>query len=151
MRRAILILGMVAVLAVFGIAAPSVKVLIIDQTQGLMESMQVGVLARVLRTSTDFEVQIVGTTQVPEGPLPQGPFQLAIIVPAQAKWVWVCTPGFPQDLTPQLQMVLGILDKAVEQVFRGERRALDPADDLYALGWSAYFLKIGVLGGMSGR
>jgi len=150
MRRSILILGVVAVLAVFGVAAPSVKVLIIDQTQGFMESMQVGVLARILRTSGDLEVEITGTTEIPDGPLPQGPFQLAIIVPAQAKWVWVCTPGFPQNLTPQLQMVLGILDKAVEQVFRGERRALDPADDLYALGWSSYFLKIGVLGEVSG-
>jgi len=146
MRRSILILGMVAVLAVFGIAAPSVKVLIIDQTQNLMESMQVGILARILRTSGDLEVEITGTTEIPEGPLPQGPFRLAIIVPAQAKWVWVCTPAFPEDLSPEVQMVLGILDKAVEQVFRGERRALDPADDLYVLGWSAYFLKIGVLG-----
>jgi len=149
MRRFILTLGMVAVLAVFGVAAPSVKVLIIDQTQNLMESMQVGILARILRTSGDLEVEITGTTEIPEGPLPQGPFRLAIIVPAQAKWVWVCTPAFPEDLSPEVQMVLGILDKAVEQVFRGERRALDPADDLYVLGWSVYFLKIGVLGQVS--
>lgn len=150
MRRFMLTLGMVAVLAASGIAAPSVKVLIIDQTQNLMESMQVGILARILRTSGELEVEITGTTEIPDGPLPEGPFQLAIIVPAQAKWVWVCTPAFPEDLSPEVQMVLGILDKAVEQVFRGERHALDPADDLYVLGWSAYFLKLGVLGQVSG-
>jgi hypothetical protein len=142
---------MVAVLAVFGVAAPSVKVLIIDQTQGFMESMQVGVLARILRTSTDFEVQIAGTTQLPEGPLPQGPFQLVIIVPAAEEWVWVCTPGLPGTLAPEIQGFLQLVKGAVGKVFRGERTARDPADDLYALSWSAYFLRIGVLGGVSGR
>ena len=150
MRRFILTLGMVAVLAVFGVAAPSVKVLIIDQTQNLMESMQVGILARVLKLSP-LGAEITGTTEIPKEPLPQGPFQLVIIVPPAGKWVWICTPGFSGTPSPEMQGCLQLVKGAVEKVFRGERRARDPADDLYALGWSAYFLKIGVLGGVSGR
>ncbi len=147
MKRGVIVLAVL----LFGIAAlAGPRVLIVDRTQGFMASMQVGVLARMLRLSP-FGAEITGTTEIPEEPLPQGPFQLVIIVPATGRWVWVCTPGLPETLGPEMQGFLQLVKGAVEKVFRGERTARDPADDLYALSWSAYFLRIGVLGGVSGR
>jgi len=147
-KTAVLALALAMFPWVMALAGP--KVLIVDQTEGFVESMQVGVLARVLRLSP-FGAEITGTTEIPEKPLSQGPFQLVVIVPPAGEWVWVCTPGLPEMLGPELQGFLQLVKGAVEKVFRGERTARDPADDLYALGWSAYFLRIGVLGGVSGR
>jgi len=147
-KTAVLALALAMFPWVMALAGP--KVLIVDQTEGFVESMQVGVLARVHRLSP-LGAEITGTTEIPEEPLPQGPFQLVVIVPPAGEWVWVCTPGLPETLGLEMQGFLQLVKGAVEKVFRGERRARDPADDLYALGWSAYFLKIGVLGGVSGR
>ena len=147
-KTAVLALALAMFPWVMALAGP--KVLIVDQTEGFVESMQVGVLARVLKLSP-LGAEITGTTEIPKEPLPQGPFQLVIIVPPAGKWVWICTPGFSGTPSPEMQGFLQLVKGAVEKVFRGERTARDPADDLYALGWSAYFLRIGVLGGVSGR
>lgn len=141
---------LVALLAVATVAwaGPAAKLLIVDRTQTFMESMQLEVLARALLASGEFE--IAATTEVPSGSHPRGPFQFVVIVPQGGKWVWVCTPAFPSQLSLELQGALGALKGAIDRVFQGRRQALDPADDLYVVGWSAYFLKIGVLERLGG-
>jgi hypothetical protein len=47
------------------------------------------------------------------------------------------------------QSALAVLKGSIEQVFAGERKPADPADDLYSFFWSAAFLRIGVLGGIN--
>ncbi|MCK4356910.1 hypothetical protein KAW44_07495, partial [Candidatus Bipolaricaulota bacterium] len=123
------------------------NVLIVDRTQSFMESMQVEVLARALLASQIFTIQAV--TQIPESPHPRGPFQFVIIIPPGESWVWVCTPGLPVVLPAGQQSALVVLKASIEQIFAGERKPADPADDLYSLFWSAFFLHVGVLEGVN--
>ena len=147
MRSVVLTVGLLVLLSVSSMAAEPANVLIVDQTQGLMESMQVEVLARVLLASKLFTIQAV--TQIPESPHPRGPFQFVIIIPPGESWVWVCTPGLPVVLPEGQQRALAVLKGSIEQIFAGERKPVDPADDLYSFFWSAAFLRIGVLGGIN--
>jgi hypothetical protein len=147
MRSVVLTVGLLLLLAVSSVAADPANVLIVDQTQGLMESMQVEVLARVLLASQLFTIQAV--TQIPESPHPRGPFQFVIIIPPGESWVWVCTPGLPVVLPEGQQTALAVLKGSIEKVFAGERKPADPADDLYPLFWSAAFLRIGILEGVN--
>jgi len=147
MRSVVLTVGLLMLLAVSSVAADPANVLIVDQTQGLMESMQVEVLARVLLASQLFTIQAV--TRIPESPHQRGPFQFVIIIPPGESWVWVCAPGLPAALSEGRQRALVVLKASIEQIFAGERKPADPADDLYPLFWSAAFLHAGVLEGVN--
>jgi len=141
-------LAAIAVLGLFSLALGQVRFLIVDQTQTIEESMRLEALARTLLASGNS--QLAAVTEPPGGPHPKGPFQFVVIVPERGSWVWVCTPTLPNKLPPALQTALQGLEQLVEQVFQGERRARDPGEDLYPALWSAYFLKVGILEGVSG-
>ena len=147
MRSVVLTVGFLVLLFVSSTAAEPVNVLIVDQTQSLMESMQVEVLARALLASGMFTIG--ATMEIPKEPHPCGPFQFVIIIPPGENWVWVCTPGLPVVLPEGQQRALGVLKASIEQIFAGERKPADPADDLYSLFWSAAFLHAGVLEGVN--
>lgn len=125
------------------------KVLVVDLTTDFTSSMQVGVLARILRTSA-LGVEITGATEVPAQPLPQGPFDLVLLIPNGRPWVWVLTPALPKALSPGLSALVAMVDRTVEQVFGGAREARDPGEDLYPLLWACYLKHIGVLREVSG-
>lgn len=125
---------------------PGPRVLIVAQTQTLMESMRVEVLARILLTAG---FQLAATTELPQRPHPRGPFHFVVIVPERGDWVWVCTPALPALLPPELQAALQGLELAIQQVFQGERRSGNPGQDLYPFLWSAYFLRMGILAGVT--
>jgi len=131
------------------VALAGPKVLIVDRTTDFSSSLKVGVLARILRTSA-LGVEITGTTDFPDGPLPQGPFDLVLLVPNGRPWVWVLTPALPEDLPPGLSALITMVDQAVGQVFGGAREARDPGEDLYPLLLACYLKHIGVLGEVGG-
>ncbi len=147
MRSVVLTVGLLALLFASSMAAEPANVLIVDRTQSFMESMQVEVLARALLASQLFTIQAV--TQIPESFHSGGPFQFVIIIPPGKSWVWVCTPGLPVVLPEGQQRALVVLKASIEQIFAGERKPADPADDLYPLFWSAAFLHTGVLEGVN--
>ncbi|MCK4393232.1 hypothetical protein KAX17_10050 [Candidatus Bipolaricaulota bacterium] len=147
MRSVVLTVGLLMLLAVSSVATEPANVLIVDRTQSFMESMQVEVLARVLLSSELFTIG--ATMEIPKEPHPLGPFQFVIIIPPGEPWVWVCIPGLPGVLPEGQQRALAVLKGSIEQVFTGERKPADPADDLYPLFWSAYFLNIGILEGVN--
>jgi len=149
MRRfSLLLVGLALAYGTVWAAGPQAKVLIVDLTQTVMESMQLEVLARALLATGNF--QLAAVTEPPNGPHPRGPFQFVVIVPERGEWVWVCTPTLPEKLPPGLQAALQGLEEAVRLVFRGERRPVDLGVDLYPALWSAYFLKVGILEGIGG-
>ncbi len=147
MRSVVLTVGLLMLLAVSSVAIGPANVLIVDRTQSFMESMQVEVLARALLASGMFTIG--ATMEIPKEPHPRGPFQFVIIIPPGGNWVWVCTPGLPVVLPEGQQSALAVLKGSIEQVFAGERKPADPADDLYPLFWSAAFLHAGVLEGVN--
>ena len=146
MRRIALAWVLALLLGALGLSAASAQVLIVDQTLNLMESMQVEILARALLGSGLFSIKAV--TKIPDAPHPAGSFDFVVVIPPSREWVWVCAPGLPAVLPEGQQRALAVLKTSIEQVFAGEREPADPADDLYPLIWSAYFLSIGILEGV---
>ncbi|MCD5416085.1 hypothetical protein LR032_03145 [Candidatus Bipolaricaulota bacterium] len=145
MRNVILATGIAVLLALSCFGAEAAQVLIVDQTESLMESMQVEVLARVLLASGLFSIRAV--TEIPDRPHPSGLFDYVVVIPPSGGWIWVCIPGLPQVFSAEFQQSLSVLEGAIEQIFIGERQAANPADDLYSFIWSAYFLSVGILEG----
>jgi len=146
MRSVIVAVGIALVVAVSGIGAERAQVLIVDQTEGLMESMQVEVLARVLLSSGLFSIRAV--TEIPDQPHSSGTFEYVVIIPSSGEWVWVCTPSLPEVSSADAQQALSVIEVAIDQIFMGKRQAANSSDDLYPFIWSAYFLNIGILEGV---
>ena len=146
MRRAIVAVGIALVVAVSAFGAEHSQVLIVDQTEGLMESMQVEVLARALLSSGLFSIR--AATEIPDGPHSSGTFEYVIIIPSSGEWVWTCTPSLPEASTAESQQALNMIEGTIDQIFMGKRQAANSSDDLYPVIWSAYFLNIGILEGV---
>ncbi len=146
MRSAIVAVGIALVIAVSGIGADVAQVLIVDQTEGLMESMQVEVLARALLGSGLLSIRAV--TKIPDQPHSSGSFGYVVVIPSSGECVWVCIPGLPEALSAESQQALTVLEGAIDQIFIGSRQAANPSDDLYAFMWSAYFINVGILEGV---
>ncbi len=146
MRNVILVTGIALLLAVSAFGANAAQVLIVDQTETLMESMQVEVLARALLASGLFSIRAV--TEIPDGPHSSGSFGYVIIIPSSGEWVWVCTPGLPEASSAEFQQVLNLLEGTIGLIFMGTRQVANSSDDLYPFIWSAYFLNIGILEGV---
>jgi len=148
MRRfSLLLVGLALAYGTVWAAGPQAKVLIVDLTQTVMESMQLEVLARALLATGNF--QLAAVTEPPNGPHPRGPFQFVVIVPERGAGGGMY-PHPAGETAPGLQAALQGLEEAVRLVFRGERRPVDPGVDLYPALWSAYFLKVGILEGIGG-
>jgi hypothetical protein len=146
MRRAIVAVGIALLLAVSAFGTDAAQVLIVDQTETLMESMQVEVLARALLASGLFSIRAV--TEIPDRPHPSGFFEYVVIIPPSGERVWVCIPGLPDALPAEFQQALNVLKGTIGLIFMGTRQAADPSDDLYAFMWSAYFINVGILEGV---
>jgi hypothetical protein len=133
-------------LAVSAFGANAAQVLIVDQTETLMESMQVEVLARALLGSGLFSIRAV--TEIPDGPHSSGSFRYVVIIPSSGEWVWVCTPGLPEASSAESQQALSVIEGTIDEIFIGKRQAANSSDDLYPFIWSAYFLNMGILEGV---
>ena len=94
MRSVILVAGIALLLAVSAFGTDAAQVLIVDQTETLMESMQVEVLAPALLASELFSIR--AATEIPDRPHPSGPFEYVVIIPQGGEWIWVCTPSLPE-------------------------------------------------------
>jgi len=146
MRSVILVTGIALLLAVSAFSMNAAQVLIVDQTETLMESMQVEVLARALLVSGLFSIR--AATEIPDGPHPCGFFEYVVIIPPSGEWVWVCIPGLSGALSAEFQQALNTLEGTIGLIFMGTRQVANPSKDLFAFMWSAYFINIGILEGV---
>ncbi len=146
MRSVILVAGIALLLAISAFGTDAAQVLIVDQTETLMESMQVEVLARALLASGLFSIRAV--TEIPDRPHPSGFFEYVVIIPPSGERVWVCIPGLPDALPAEFQQVLNLLEGTIGLIFMGTRQVANSSEDLYPFIWSAYFLNIGILEGV---
>ena len=120
------------------------KILIIDETQELMASLQLEALARVLIQRGFSIVAVIG---FPEEPVEGGPFDLVLVIPQKGKYIWLC---LPPTLKPGAQdgdmKELEGLKALVREVFRGERELRTPAEDLWPLLLSLKLAELGIFG-----
>jgi len=118
------------------------RVLIVDQTQTIDESMRLEGLARLL---------LAGGTQVKAslgwpGGAPEERYEVVLVVPKERPVIWFCVPTLNEVPTP-LRPFLSQLRSAVSRVYGGMRALKAPEDDplAYLLSW--ILLYTGLFGG----
>lgn len=140
MKRLLLALAVAS--AMCAVAIGQVRLLIVDETETIEESMRIEVLARRLVATGAFVVR--ATQTMPTAPWDGGEFDLVLVIPARSRFVWLCAP-----LAAPVQPPAGLpsLPDVLELAFGGTREVRTPADDLYPLLLSSFFARIGVLDG----
>ena len=139
----------VVALALAGLLAvgQQVRVLIVDETTTIEESLRIQALARGLRTSGVFAVKAL--LALPTEPWMDEPFLFVLLFPARGPYVWLLSPGPVQHLPDPLPAVYAGLVDAVNQAFGAARQVRGPGDDLYVFLLSLHLQWLGLLVGES--
>lgn len=120
------------------------KILIIDETQEFIASLQLEAMARILIQQG---FSIVAVTGFPKGSVKGSPFDLVLVIPKKGKYIWLCLPpavkpGVQVEGTKELEGLKAL----VREVFRGERELRTPAEDLWPLLLSLKLAELGIFG-----
>lgn len=158
MKHLILVVGLIFVFAVSGLAQAPIDVLIVDETEGFLESLAVNLIVGLLRQQTDLfsTVDAIISPVASRFDLPftenlvDQRYDLVVVAPKGALElgeIWLLTLPFPQS-RPDLAAAIGFLQGLAAQFgeqFNVEIRLIDINEDLF-LGILAGFLtRLGVL------
>lgn len=135
----------VAVLALSLPALAQIRVLLIDETQTLEESLRLLAAVRALRATGAFSFHALSA--FPTAPWTGEPFSVAIHIPAQGRYIWFCAPWPESLLPPGFQEALRGLRAAFAQAFAPLREVRGPGDDLYPLLLTLFLAHRGYMGG----
>ncbi|MGC9529777.1 MAG: hypothetical protein ACP5G2_04060 [Candidatus Bipolaricaulaceae bacterium] len=141
-RTAVVALALVTALA--GLAAGQVRLLVIDRTETVEESLRLEVLARALAAGG---VRVSATLTLPTRQWEGEGFDLVLLLPARGPYAWLCTPALAGDLSPAVATAARAVQGAAAEVFRGRRTVRTPGEDLLAWLLSAHLAGLGVLRG----
>ncbi len=141
MRRIVAVLLAVAVFCLPGVG--QVRLLIVDQTETVEESLRLEALARGLKATQLFEVRAV--LQWPTEEWEGEPFHLVLVLPPTGSRAWLCAPGPVEYLPEGLQQAQHGLVQGVVQAFDGERTVAGMSDDLYPWFLAAHLAHLGYL------
>lgn len=122
-----------------------VRLLVVDGTTTMEESLRIQALVRALRATGFFTVKAM--LSLPTEPWEGEPFLFILVFPAQGPFVWLLSPGPVQYLPDPLPLVYGGLVDGVVQAFGGARQVRGPGDDLYVFLLSIRFQRLGLLVG----
>lgn len=141
--RKVLILAFA--LAVGLTALGQIRVLLIDQSQTLEESLRLLAVVRTLKTTGFFSFQAV--LGFPTARYTEEPFQVIIHIPPQGPYIWFCHP-WPESVLPEgFRLALKGLREAFAQAFSSLREVRGPQEDLYPLLLTISLASLGYLGG----
>lgn len=98
MKRLLLALAVAS--AMCAVATGQVRLLIVDETETIEESMRIEVLARRLVATGAFVVR--ATQTMPTAPWNGGEFDLVLVIPARSRFVWLCAPVVVPVQPPRL-------------------------------------------------
>ncbi|MEN3009960.1 MAG: hypothetical protein ABDI20_03080 [Candidatus Bipolaricaulaceae bacterium] len=142
MRKSAVLAALLA-LALPGLA--QVRVLLVDETQTLVESLRLLGVVRALRATGAFAFQALPA--FPTAPWTGEPFHAVVYLPAQGPYLWFSAPWPEALLPPEFREALAALRRALAQAFASLREVRGPAEDLYPLLLALYFASRGYLGG----
>lgn len=139
------------VLAMVGLVATGqqVRLLIVDETTTVEESLRIQALARGLRATEVFVVKAMPS--LPTERWRDEPFLFILVLPAQSLYVWLLPPGPVQYLPDPLPLVYAGLVDGVGQAFDGSRQVRGSGDDLCPFLLSLQLQRLGLLVGADGR
>ena len=136
-------------LALVGLIAASqeIRLLIVDETTTMEESLRIQAFARGLRASGVFTVKAM--LAVPTEPWEGVPFLFILVFPVLGPYVWLLSPGPVQCLPDPLPLVYYALVDGVAQAFGGAREVRGSGDDLYPFLLSVLLQRLGLLVGVN--
>ncbi len=134
-----------ALLGVVAGASQPVRLLIVDETETVEESLRILALARALRATEVFSVRALRA--LPTEPWKEEPFLFVLLFPARGPYVWLLSPAPVAYLPDPLPLVYAGLVDGVRQAFGGAREVRGSGDDLYPFLLSLHLLRLGVLVG----
>ncbi len=141
----------VILLAVAGLALSSigeVRLLIVDETETIEESIRLEALARGLWASEAFSVRTL--LKWPEEPWDGEPFHLILVLPTEGGEAWLCSPGPVSALPEGLQLAYQGLADGVDQAFEGKRTVRGLGESLKAWTMAIALHRLGYLIGVGG-
>lgn len=142
MRKALALFAALA-WGFFGLS--QIRVLVIDESQTLQESLRLLAVVRALKASGAFSFQAL--SQFPAQPWSGEPFQAVVYIPAEGPFIWLCSPWPGGALPEGLRSALAHLRGALAQAFAPAREVRGPDDDLYPLFLAVVLASRGYLGG----
>ncbi len=140
--RKLTLWAVVLVLALPGLA--QIRVLVVDETQTLEESLRLVAAVRALRATGAFSFHAV--SQFPTRRWTGEPFHVAVYIPAHGPYIWFCAP-LEELLPPPVAEALAGLRGALAQAFFSLREVRGPGQDLYPLLLTLVLAARGYMGG----
>jgi len=145
-QRVALVAAALALAGLIG-AGQQVRLLIVDETTTVEESLRIQALARGLRASGVFTVRAM--LALPAVPWEEEPFLFVLVFPSQGRYVWLLSPGPVQYLPDPLPLVYSGLVEGVAQAFATAREVRGSGDDLYPFLLSLHLQRLGLLVGVN--
>lgn len=142
MRKLALLLA-VLTLVLPGLA--QIRVLVVDETGSLEESLRLLAAVRALKASGAFSFQAL--SKFPTEPWTGLPFQAVIYLPSQSPYIWLSVPWPESRLPREFRLAISALRQAFSQAFLSLREVRGPEEDLYPWLLSIFFFSRGYLGG----
>lgn len=140
--RKLAVLAAVLALSLSGLA--QIRVLLVDETQTLAESLRLLAAVRALKATGAFSFQAL--PHFPTQPWTGEPFHVVVYIPAQGPYIWFCSP--PLKILPQpLAEGLGRLRATLAWTFASLREVRGPGEDLYPLLLTVFLASRGYMGG----
>lgn len=144
MRTLAWVLAAAVLAAAIGVGQ-QVRLLIVDETTTMEESLRVQALARGLRATGVFVVKAM--LSLPTEPWTDEAFLFILVFPPQSAFVWLLSPGPAQYLPDPLPLVYAGLVDGATQAFGGVRQVRGSGDDLYPFLLSLQCQRVGLLMG----
>jgi len=141
MKR-VLLLGVVLALLSLPVGA-QVRLLIIDETVTVEESLRLEGLARGLRATEMVEARAL--MEWPTERWTDAPFHFVLYLPTEGPWAWLCAPGPKRLLPEELAGAYTALAEGIAEAFHEQRTLVGMEEDLYAWVLSAYLTHQGYL------
>lgn len=141
------LVGTACLVALIGALAigQTARLLIVDETRTIEESLRIQALVGGLRASGVFIVKAM--LELPTEPWEDEPFLFVLVFPAQGPYAWLLSPGPAQYLPDPLPLVYSGLVDGVVQAFGGAREVRGSGDDLYPFLLAIYLQRLGFLVG----
>ncbi len=130
------------------VAQTTLRLLVVDQTDTMEESLRIVAFVRAVRATGFFTVKAL--PRLPTEPWADEPFLFVIVIPAQSRYIWFCTPAPVQYLPDPLPEAYRGLVEGLVQAFEGRREVRGSSDDLYVFFLSVYLQRLQLLVGVGG-
>jgi hypothetical protein len=145
MARSVVILAVAVALAGLLAVGQQARLLVVDETTTIEESLRIQALVRGLRATGAFTVRAM--LALPTEPWEHEPFLFILVFPARGPHVWLLAPGPVQYLPDPLPLAYAGLVDGVRLAFEGARQVRGPGDDLYVFFLSVHLQRLGLLVG----